>query len=275
MLILYSLPPDLHTNAQLPRSDLAVTRKHPPMPSTAKRARKTRRGRSPENLRAPSQPPEPRRRPQQDRSRERVEAILGAARELIGSRSNDAVSMREIAARAGVPISSVYQYFPDKTAILRELMLGYLGQITAELARVLDSVRRLEELPAAIDAMVDVMVDVYQREREFPTIWAAVQANTVLRQLDADDGKRIAEFLAARLCDLAPDVDPDDIRSISLYAVHTISSTVRVALLHSDPKDGERIIREFKMLLKLRFEDLTGVKATAKKTKRRPPSRAR
>ena len=196
-----------------------------------------------------------RRTPQQTRSRDRVESILVAARELIGQRGNDAVSMREIATRAGVPIASVYDYFADKNAILRELMVGYMGKIQMRLAGVLLPARSAAELFTAIDGMVDALVAIFREERELPTIWGAVQANTTLRNLDVEDGQRIAEFLIARFLEVVPAVDPEAIRDACVYAVNTLPTTVRVAV-YTNPKDGERLIREFKTLMRLRLENV-------------------
>jgi AcrR family transcriptional regulator len=196
-----------------------------------------------------------RRTPQQARSRERVDALIEAARELIGKHGNDAVSMREIAARAGVPIASVYDYFPDKNAILRELMVGYIAEIQSRLATILVPVGTISELYRAIDAMVDAMVAIYREKKELPTIWGAVQANTMLRALDVEDGRRIAEFLIAKFLQIVPDGDPDAIRDACIYAVSTVATTVRMAV-YTNPKDGERLIREFKKLMRLRLRSL-------------------
>lgn len=194
-----------------------------------------------------------RRTPRQVRSRDRVDAILGAARKLIGKRGNDAVSMREIAAHAGVPIASVYDYFADKNAILRQLMLGYMAEIQMRLAAILLPVASVPDLFQAIDSMVDVMVAIFREKRELPTIWGAVQANTTLRQLDVEDGRRIAEFLIARFLQIVPDADPESIRDACMYAVSTVATTVRMAI-YTNPQDGERLIREFKTLMRLRLE---------------------
>src|SRR6187431_2172357 len=82
-------------------------------------AKRGRAARQPGTARAGATAAAPRRIPQQMRSRARVDAILRAARSLIGERSQ--ASMREIAEAANVPIASVYQYFPDKSAVLRAL----------------------------------------------------------------------------------------------------------------------------------------------------------
>lgn len=197
-----------------------------------------------------------RRTPQQSRSRDRVGSILEAARELIGERGNDAVSMREIAAHAGVPIASVYDYFSDKNGILRELMVGYMSEIQSRLAKILASVKTENDLARAIDGMVDVMVAMYREKPELPTIWGAVQANTRLRELDVEDGRRIAEFLIAKFSEVLPTAHPDAVRDACVYAVSTVATTVRMAV-YTNPKDGERLIREFRTLMRLRLKSLT------------------
>lgn len=196
-----------------------------------------------------------RRAPQQSRSRRRVEGILAAARELIGQRGNDAVSMREIASRAGVPIASVYDYFPDKNAIIRSLMVEYLGGITASLGEILLQVETARELPGAVDRMVDTFVAIFRKERELATIWSAVQANTTLRDQDVEDGRRIAEMLIARFRSVAPRADPDGVYDACIYAVFTIATTARIAI-YTSPRDGDRLITEFKRLMRLRIESL-------------------
>ena len=62
-----------------------------------------------------------RRKPSQRRSQDRVERILAAAVALIEAQGSDSMRMSEVAARAGISIGSLYQYFPDKSAIIRTL----------------------------------------------------------------------------------------------------------------------------------------------------------
>jgi AcrR family transcriptional regulator len=61
-----------------------------------------------------------RRRPRQERSRALVDAIVQATVELAAERGLEHVSTDHIAARAGVSVGSVYQYFASKDVAVRE-----------------------------------------------------------------------------------------------------------------------------------------------------------
>jgi AcrR family transcriptional regulator len=72
---------------------------------------------------------QPRREPLQARSRKRVELILATTRTLLGKDGLNSVTTTRIAAKAGIPVSSVYQYFPSKKAIFAALYEDYLRRI--------------------------------------------------------------------------------------------------------------------------------------------------
>lgn len=65
--------------------------------------------------------PDGRNIPQQVRSRQRYQRILGAASTLYYARGYDTVTTNNIADAAGVPIGSVYRYFSTKENILEAL----------------------------------------------------------------------------------------------------------------------------------------------------------
>lgn len=57
----------------------------------------------------------------QQRSRDRREQIIAAATKLFGERGIDRTSLTEIASTAKVPLSSLYDYFEDKRALVLEV----------------------------------------------------------------------------------------------------------------------------------------------------------
>lgn len=68
-------------------------------------------------------PSQPRKLPRQARSISTVDAILEAAARLLEQQKFHAFSTNAIAALAGVSTGSLYQYYPDKEAVLRALII--------------------------------------------------------------------------------------------------------------------------------------------------------
>lgn len=84
-----------------------------------------------------------RRVPSQERGKRRVALILDAAEEVFAASGYEAATNTEIAGRAGASIGSLYQFFPNKEAILDAVAARYLrrlgalydGWLSAEAAR--------------------------------------------------------------------------------------------------------------------------------------------
>lgn len=65
---------------------------------------------------------EPRKRPRQARSKATVEAILEATARILRSEGYAGLSTNKAAKLAGVSVGSLYQYFPNKTALVTALV---------------------------------------------------------------------------------------------------------------------------------------------------------
>jgi AcrR family transcriptional regulator len=78
---------------------------------------------------------QPRRRPSQDRAKLRLEEILAATRAILLESGIGGVTTATIAKRAGVPVGSVYQYYPNKKAIFLELYREHLDRLHGLLER--------------------------------------------------------------------------------------------------------------------------------------------
>jgi AcrR family transcriptional regulator len=73
------------------------------------------------------------RAPKRLRGRQRVAELLQAATDVFAEKGFEASTMTEIAARAGAPIGSLYQFFPTKEALADSLIDGYIVLIEADL----------------------------------------------------------------------------------------------------------------------------------------------
>ena len=70
----------------------------------------------------PSQPLSPRKRPLQTRSKATRDAIVEAAAQIVGAKGLAGFNTNAVADRAGVSIGSLYQYFPNKDALMVALI---------------------------------------------------------------------------------------------------------------------------------------------------------
>jgi AcrR family transcriptional regulator len=97
--------------------------------------------------------------PRQERSKATVEYILSAAAELLGHDGLQRVTTNRIAQRAGVAVASLYQYFPNKEAIVGALFEHELSLERAEFTRTskdLDGAPLREGIAAAVRAVIHV-----------------------------------------------------------------------------------------------------------------------
>lgn len=98
-------------------------------------------------------PKAPRRRPTQARSKQTVEAILeGAAR--VFRREGFEATTNRIAEEAGVGIGSVYEYFPNKQALLHALAERHVELAESRISAALVSCSTNAELLARLQAAI-------------------------------------------------------------------------------------------------------------------------
>lgn len=83
-----------------------------------------------------------RKQPQQARSTELVAAILQAATQVLAREGAARFTTARVAEKAGVSVGSVYQYFPNKAAILFRLQSDEWQQTTQLLQAILEDRRK-------------------------------------------------------------------------------------------------------------------------------------
>ena len=183
-----------------------------------------------------------RRRPGQQRSRDRVEHILDVAAVLIARDGIDATSMSGLAKAAHVSLPSISRYFPNKQAILHTLL-----ERTAQRVRemVLASVGEVTTTEQALEGMAVAMRGYWQLFRDDPTfagIWAASAADPALVEQDVEDTRRTGSLLAMAFQDaVTPELRPQ-LDVLGYLCVHLASASVRLAA-QLEPDEADVVIR--------------------------------
>jgi AcrR family transcriptional regulator len=79
---------------------------------------------------------EPRKSPVQARSTASVEAILEATIQVLVTVGKERLTTTRVAHRAGVSVGTLYQYFPNKSALLQAVIQRHLDEVTEAVERV-------------------------------------------------------------------------------------------------------------------------------------------
>src|ERR1700744_6323015 len=118
-----------------------------------------------------------RRIPQQERGERRVAELLQAAASVFAEVGYEAATMTEIAERAGASIGAVYQYFPNKEAVVQALRNQYGNEMREHWTNLAESTEgtSAKHIP---HRFVDVMVGFVE---EHPAYFAVLDAPVKMR----------------------------------------------------------------------------------------------
>lgn len=98
--------------------------------------------------------PRPRKAPRQARSLETVKAIVEAAARILEEGGHAGLSTNAVAERAGVSIGSLYQYFPNKDALIGALIARETALLIEDARRALDEPSGQRGIALLIDACI-------------------------------------------------------------------------------------------------------------------------
>jgi AcrR family transcriptional regulator len=186
--------------------------------------------------------------PVQKRSRERFERILEVAAEVMAEKGSEAFRMSDIVERSGVAFGSLYQYFPDKTAIIGTLAARYNAVGRDCVQRDLSAVKSAKDLHPALCRIVDSYYRMFIDEPVMRDIWQATQADRALQKLDEDEGIYLAGLLSDALRPIAPNASDSTLSSFSQLTMTLIAAAVRHAITLKR-KDAEHLLALFKRML--------------------------
>ncbi len=178
------------------------------------------------------------RKPQQERSRVTVDAILEAAAQVMREHGADALSTGAVAKRAGVSIGTLYQYFADKEAILDAIADNADAVFAAHLAAAMPRIMSAP-IPEAIRLALEATFEVRRKDpalvREVLRLWSRVSADK-LQRVPPSINVAVTAALHARKDELGLD-DPDRAAFVLITAIHA----VLVSRAVDDNFDVERV----------------------------------
>ncbi len=189
-----------------------------------------------------------RKRPVQERSQRRYAAIVEAAASSFADFGFDATTMEGIAATAGTSIGSVYQFFPNKKAVFREVAQRAIEGSGETFAQLMAPASE-----GSWQALVDAACEhYYALHRRDVHMRAVVRNFELYREFEAEDAAQMETFIAvvAQLCGTwAPKLPLVRRSIIARTIVYTLGTSLLV--MASEPDEvGRAMLAEMKLMLR-------------------------
>lgn len=196
--------------------------------------------------------PRLRRVPTQARSRARLRRLLDTAEEVLASEGAEALTTTRVAEAAGVSVGSLYQYLPDKGAIVQALARRYLADFEELMAQLERDALRGDG--RGWDDPVGRLIDEFsERYRELPgyrALWFGRELSDELRAADRENKVALARGVRRIAVALALARDDSYLRVAARAGVLVTDSILQEAF-RLDPNGDPQLIEEAKRILRL------------------------
>ncbi|GAA2358525.1 TetR/AcrR family transcriptional regulator [Saccharopolyspora halophila] len=195
------------------------------------------------------QPLQPRKQPRQVRAELTRQRILTAAAHVFTEHGYAAGTTNRIAERAGVSIGSLYQYYPNKDALLAELLVRHLdiGIAATEEHRWKDRSEPAEEL---IRGFVRTTIESHLHDDPRLLRIMLEQAPLLPELLEkVNHHERVLLETTKDLLDQHPDIRVTDTDTASRLVVNTVELVVHRLIAEPDPVDATRLENELVAML--------------------------
>jgi AcrR family transcriptional regulator len=195
----------------------------------------------------------PRKSPVQARSALTVEALHAAAIQVLIRDGLGHCTTTRIAERAGTSVGSLYQYYPNRDALLRAVLDKHLEGIAAAVERTCQE-HRGQRVAHMASALVTTFLAAKLGERNEARALYAISEERGGAAIAARMRGRIVAAVAAMLS-TAPDAAFDDPAIVASVALEALVGPVQ-ALLKGHPKagHGERVQGELVLLVTAYFQ---------------------
>jgi AcrR family transcriptional regulator len=187
-----------------------------------------------------------RRAPLQSRGQATFDHILDAAARLLEQTGLEGVNTNSIARAAGVNVATLYQYFPNKQAVLLALFERQADRRVGTARSLLAGIGRSADWPARIDAFVEGMARLRAELPGTAALMQAMRVDPTLREYNLRTGEAAAAILAEELL-AAGRLSREDARVVA-RCVLEVNATLTDVWQQAFGGRNHRLLRELKQL---------------------------
>ncbi|WP_422924699.1 TetR/AcrR family transcriptional regulator [Singulisphaera sp. PoT] len=149
---------------------------------------------------------------------------MEAALSLFAEKSYDAVTMTEVAARAGAPIGSLYQFFPSKESLAEALLERFGEQVVVALGAIEERAAAIS-LPELAELLLRVLPGMQQERAVVSTLLESRQdASARALELRLLLRRYVTRILRVR----APELPLERVEAAALLVIQLMKAAARV-----------------------------------------------
>ena len=158
---------------------------------------------------------DPRKQPVQKRGQDKVDSILKATLQLLRRNHPNSITASLIAAKAGINIASLYQFFPNKEAIFHTLYQNWLEQITEGFDRIEAEYLLKTDWRDFFTRLRDMIPEVGYDSRVEYSLDYVMQGSHELSEIDEFHAATLSERMAGYLRAYGSTWADDDLRRLA------------------------------------------------------------
>jgi len=147
--------------------------------------------------------------PKQERSRQRVEKIISAARDLVIQHGVNNLKMNDISILANVPAGSLYQYFPTKVSVVAKLFERTLVRYRAMVEGYFEDVETPEDYARAVEQMIWGVHETLIRDPIAKQVIGQMMAEPEIARIYMDDHDYYTDVYLRSLRKIGTDIPED------------------------------------------------------------------
>jgi AcrR family transcriptional regulator len=176
--------------------------------------------------------------------------MLDACAALLDEAGYEGLTTTQVADRAGVAIGSLYQFFPDKRALVQALAMrnleAYVARVQARLASC-----AAQDWQETVEAAIDDFIDMHRTTPGFRTLRFGDVVDRNLLDDERDNDTIIAEELGMLMVRYFGMPDGPQLRLALLVAVELADALVKLAFRrdpHGDPEilaEARQVVRQY------------------------------
>ncbi len=182
-----------------------------------------------------------RKRPSQERSRDTVDKLLNVTEALLEEPGLDRLTTVLIANRAGLSVGTLYEYFPNKHAILFALANRWIEKMENMIAGNEVEERGFRSWTEWYLSYANATRELYREEKGLVRYYDMLVSVLELRELDLKLDELVVAYLSRSLLKFFPDLAPGDIEIMNRMIITNMHNVLRFAVNMPEPQQSRMV----------------------------------